>query len=295
MKLLFLSAVAIAAVLFGGGSVAAQTPSAAAQTPSCSAREYRQFDFWIGEWDVLAPDGTRAGHNRVEQIEGGCGLQENWTGQGGGTGRSINTYSPADKQWHQYWLGSGGGILNLAGAFDGDTLTLRGTSAGASGATVDNRLQFTRHADGTVRQFWQQSRDGGKTWSVAFDGKYVRAQKPAGRQGVVYKAPSGITLRLMLDDTNVGEAVSVGEMTFPPNLDSGDHAHGAIEMFYVLSGELEHVVNGVSQRLTAGMTGWVKPPDRVRHKTGAAGANAVVIWAPGEEAKRITARWTKEP
>ena len=168
-----------------------QTPSGS-QPPAtpCSAVEYRQFDFWIGEWDVIAPDGSIAGHNRVERIEGGCGLQENWTGQGGGTGRSINTYSPADRQWHQYWLGSGGGILNLAGTFDGDTLTLRGASAAAGGAAIENRLQFTRNADGSVRQFWQQSRDGGKTWSTAFDGKYVRAQKRPAPQGVVYRARS---------------------------------------------------------------------------------------------------------
>ena len=184
MRFLPLPAAAVAAIMFGAAAPGAQTPAATAQPPSCSAREYRQFDFWIGDWDVVAPDGTRAGHNRVERIEGGCGLQENWTGEGGGTGRSINTYSPADKQWHQYWLGSGGGILNLAGTFEGDTLTLRGVSAVAAGGTVENRLQFTRNADGSVRQFWQQSRDGGKTWSVAFDGKYIRARKPAPRQDV---------------------------------------------------------------------------------------------------------------
>ena len=66
-------------------------------------------------------------------------------------------------------------------------------------------------------------------------------------------------------------------------------------MFVVLSGELEHIVNGKSQILKTGMVGYVKPPDKIRHKTGAAGAKAVVIWVPGEEAKRIIARWTKEP
>lgn len=39
---------------------------------------------------------------------------------------------------------------------------------------------------------------------------------------------------------------------FPPNADSGDHTHGAIEMFYVLSGQLEHVVNGKSYVLGPG-------------------------------------------
>jgi quercetin dioxygenase-like cupin family protein len=121
------------------------------------------------------------------------------------------------------------------------------------------------------------------------------AMAQSDKQGTTYRSPGGTTLRLMLDETNVGAQVSLGEITFPPNVDSGEHAHGAIEIFYVLSGELEHVVNGTSQILKPGMAGFVRPPDKIRHKTGAAGAKAVVIWVPGDEAKRIVSRWTKEP
>ena len=75
-------------------------------------------------------------------------------------------------------------------------------------------------------------------------------QAPAEKlQGKIYRAPGGTTLRLMLDEHNVGAEVTLGEMIFPPNSDSGDHKHGAIEMFYVVSGELDHVVNGKSQIL----------------------------------------------
>src|SRR5688572_13154911 len=81
-------------------------------------------------------------------------------------------------------------------------------------------------------------------------------------QGTTYRAPSGPTLRLMLDESNVGSEVTLGEMMFPPNQDSGDHTHGAIEMFYVVSGELDYVVNGVSHVLKPGMAGFVKPPDK---------------------------------
>src|SRR5436190_1272926 len=106
------------------------------------------------------------------------------------------------------------------------------------------------------------------------------------KQGTTYRSPNGSTLKLMLDDSNVGPEVTVGELTFPPNTDSGDHAHGAIEMFYVLSGELEHIVNGKSQILGPGMTGYVRPPDKIRHKTGPAGAKVIVIWVPGDEARK---------
>jgi quercetin dioxygenase-like cupin family protein len=111
----------------------------------------------------------------------------------------------------------------------------------------------------------------------------------------VYKSPGGATLKLMLDDRNVGPEVTVGELTFPPNSDSGDHVHGSIEVLYVLSGELEHSVNGKVERLGPGMTGYVRAPDKIRHKTGPAGAKVLVIWVPGDEAKKITARWAKEP
>jgi quercetin dioxygenase-like cupin family protein len=137
-----------------------------------------------------------------------------------------------------------------------------------------------------------------RTFAIASAALLALAAAPGGQeklQGTTYRAPSGTTLRIMLDDTNVGPEVTVGEMIFPPNQDSGDHAHGAKEMFYVVSGELEHVVNGKSEMLKPGMAGYVNPPDKVRHKTGAAGAKVVVIWTPGEEGKRIASRWKKEP
>src|SRR3954465_14925770 len=128
--------------------------------------------------------------------------------------------------------------------------------------------------------------------AAALAGSGAAQSKP---QGVTYRSPGGTTLRLMLDETNLGSEVSLGEITFPPNSDSGDHVHGAIEIFYIVSGELEHVVNGVSQTLKPGMAGFVKPPDKVRHKTGPAGAKAAVVWVPGEEGRRVAERWKREP
>jgi hypothetical protein len=143
--------------------------------PPCASPEHHQFDFWIGDWDVKLPNGQPAGRNRVESIEGGCGLQENWTSAGPtpNTGRSINAYSSGDHKWHQIWLGSGGLLMHLTGSLQGDTLTFSGTTTSRAGQTLQNRLAFTRRADGTVRQFWQTSPDGA-TWQTAFDGIYTR-------------------------------------------------------------------------------------------------------------------------
>jgi quercetin dioxygenase-like cupin family protein len=129
--------------------------------------------------------------------------------------------------------------------------------------------------------------------AIAVSSDHLMGQ--AATTSTIYRSPGGTTLKLMLDDTNVGSAVTLAEMAFPANTDSGDHQHGAIEMFYVISGELEHVVNGHSYVLKPGMAGYVKPPDTIRHKTGPAGAKVVVVWVPGDEGKKIAARWKKEP
>jgi quercetin dioxygenase-like cupin family protein len=120
----------------------------------------------------------------------------------------------------------------------------------------------------------------------------ITANQQAAPSSRVYRSGSGVTLRVLLDQVGLGGTeVELGELTFPANSDSGDHQHGAAEVFYVLEGELEHVVNGRSVKLSPGMVGSVRPPDTVRHKTGAAGARTLVIWAPGGEMARITARW----
>jgi quercetin dioxygenase-like cupin family protein len=113
-------------------------------------------------------------------------------------------------------------------------------------------------------------------------------------RGAVYQSAGGTKLRMLMDQEMAhGSELEIGEITFMPNADSGDHVHGATETFYVLEGELEHIVNGQSVKLTTGMIGTVRPPDKVRHKTGPAGARALVIWAPAGEAMRITSRWKR--
>src|SRR5438105_114845 len=134
---------------------------------------------------------------------------------------------------------------------------------------TSNRFQY----DQTLMQLSY----GFVTAALVASGLAAIASAQSKPQGVIFRSPGGTTLRLMLDETNLGKEASVGEITFPPNSDSGEHTHGAIEIFYLVSGQLEHVVNGVSQILTPGMAGFVKPPDKVRHKTGPAGAKAVVV------------------
>jgi hypothetical protein len=146
-----------------------------AGVPTCDGAEHRQFDFWVGEWDVTAPNGQLAGRNSITRELSGCVLHEHWTGTGGLRGESFNTWDRTRKRWHQTWVSSTGNLLVLEGGLVNGAMQMSGESMSPKGP-VHNRITWTPSSDGTVRQFWETSVDGGKTWQVAFDGQYRRAK-----------------------------------------------------------------------------------------------------------------------
>jgi hypothetical protein len=150
---------------------------AEAQQPPCSSPEHRQFDFWIGDWEVRNPDGELEGTNRVEEILGGCVLMENWEGESGSSGKSFNTYSAAHGEWKQFWVADAGYILELAGGLDDEgrmVLSGEAPSQREPGKTVLHEISWQALPDGTVRQHWRASRDGGETWDDLFVGIYAK-------------------------------------------------------------------------------------------------------------------------
>ncbi|MEO8430984.1 MAG: hypothetical protein ABI592_05695 [Acidobacteriota bacterium] len=168
--------VAAAAALAAPPPLPTQEPTAPPRPKPCVSAEHRQFDFWVGSWDVVTPDGKPAGTNEVRSILGGCALQENWVGVRGVTGTSLNAWDAARGLWHQTWIDNGGFVLYLDGGFAGGRMVLSSAKKVAGGADVVNRVTWER-IDGSadrVRQLWESSLDGGKTWKVAFDGTYVR-------------------------------------------------------------------------------------------------------------------------
>jgi hypothetical protein len=148
----------------------------ATQAAACSSEKHRQFDFWIGEWNVTS-GGQQAGTNSVSLIQNGCVLQENWQGAGedGLSGTSFNIYDQANDKWHQTWVDSSGTLLELDGALVNGVMVLSGERPVRNGGGVAlHRISFTPNEDGSVRQYWEASKDDGHTWSVLFDGLYVR-------------------------------------------------------------------------------------------------------------------------
>jgi hypothetical protein len=140
---------------------------------ACEAPEYRQFDFWIGKWEVRKPDGTVAGTNHITREFGGCVLRERYTTPTGYSGESLNAYDPGRKRWHQTWVDVGGAPLLLDGGLQGTAMVLEGSTVDEKGRSTRQRITWTPNPDGTVRQHWQKA-DEKDEWVTVFDGLYRR-------------------------------------------------------------------------------------------------------------------------
>ncbi len=162
-------------LLLGSGATtpAAAQPAASTAVP-CSAAEYRQFDFWVGEWDVTTPDGKPAGTNSVTRPLGACALHEHWKGAGGMTGESYNVYDRVTQQWHQTWVDDRGTLLLLDGGLVEGDMVLSGPERLIAGKPTRDRITWRPKAADEVHQVWEQSADKGKTWSIQFFGVYKR-------------------------------------------------------------------------------------------------------------------------
>ncbi len=106
--------------------------------PPCQDPAYRQFDFWLGSWDVFRPDGQKAGHNDITSEMGGCVLHEHYDGAGGYHGESFNTWDPGRGVWHQTWVDNGGTLLLIEGTFSEGHMRLEGTTVGSDGSKPSN-------------------------------------------------------------------------------------------------------------------------------------------------------------
>jgi hypothetical protein len=131
----------------------------------------RDFDFWVGEWDVFGPKGKQVGRNSITLLFDGKAIAEHWHGNGEVEGKSLNAYDAVSGRWHQTWVDSSGGLLLLDGGLVGDAMVLEGSAPGEGDVLERQRITWSTE-DGGVRQHWESSRDEGATWQTAFDGHY---------------------------------------------------------------------------------------------------------------------------
>jgi len=146
----------------------------AKESSAAGRPELRQFDFWVGDWDVYNAKGVKVGANKIELLLDGHLIQETWTSAKGGTGRSLNYFDPKSGTWKQNWVDDKGGIVRYEGSVKDGAMHFSGESINAKGEVEIARVTLEPMSDGRVHHLIEHSKDGGKTWFIYFDGTYVR-------------------------------------------------------------------------------------------------------------------------
>jgi len=150
---------------------------------ACTTQQapYRDFDFWIGEWEVYdASNDKLVGSNSISRLAEGCLLLEQWQSVQGNTGTSMNFYDPLQAAWRQVWQ-SNGVFIDYQGALDDSgAMRLEGTiSYHKTGKTAPFRGRWQPQEDGSVLQVLEQFHAESGQWSAWFSGIYRRLSEPA--------------------------------------------------------------------------------------------------------------------
>ena len=144
---------------------------------------FRQFDFWVGDWDVR-PTGQAAvgpaARNTVTLDDNDCVITEHWTAPSGSAGQSFNLFDRSYGVWRQTWVDNVGGQHDYRGRLVDGNMVFEGDTPAPNGqlGRVPTRLTFFNLGPDSVRQFSQTSPDSGRTWQTSYDLTYVRRKTP---------------------------------------------------------------------------------------------------------------------
>ncbi len=101
-------------------------------------------------------------------------ILENWSGAGGGSGKSLNIFDATDRKWHQTWVDAQGTFTEYKhGEYKDGKLSYVAEQLRGGHKTL-LRMTFYNLDSNRVRQFGETSNDGGQTWQTGFDLIYHR-------------------------------------------------------------------------------------------------------------------------
>ncbi len=134
----------------------------------------KQFDFWLGDWNVRWGDNQR-GTNQVGKILDGRVIREKFDGNPGLSfrGMSLSVYNARSERWQQTWVDTEGNYWNFSGTFENERMVLA-TEAEIEGQKVMLRMVFYNITPDEFDWNWESSKDNGQTWQLRWQIHYER-------------------------------------------------------------------------------------------------------------------------
>ncbi len=134
----------------------------------------REFDFWIGEWNVYTTFGNKAGESKIEKILNQCVILENWKNTAGRQGKSFNIINSNTGDWEQTWVDDSGNTTEFKkGKYENNVLSFLAEGKDQKNQIQHQRLTFYKNDDGTVRQLGEISGNG-TDWQISYDLLYKK-------------------------------------------------------------------------------------------------------------------------
>ena len=143
---------------------------------ACSAPEFRQFDFWVGDWDLTWGDSGR-GTNIITRELDNCVIEEHFSAEPKGTfdGRSVSTYDVKYHRWLQTWVDNSGGYLDFVGGWTGEKMIFWREAVTDSGSFLQRMVYYDIEKN-SLDWKWEKSTDGGANWQTLWQIHYKRKQ-----------------------------------------------------------------------------------------------------------------------
>jgi len=134
----------------------------------------RQFDFWLGEWDLSWGVDGRAtnsvyldfdGRVIVESFDGRPSLELQ--------GMSVSSFDEGEDCWKQTWVDNKGNYLAFRGGLCDGVMDLR-TEKVVQGRRATLRMRWFEIAEDSLQWAYERSEDGGRSWETLWRVAYVR-------------------------------------------------------------------------------------------------------------------------
>jgi hypothetical protein len=146
----------------------------------CTAPQQKQFDFWVGDWDLTWPgqNAGETGHgtNSIKRILDDCIVQENFASLDTThmRGTSVSVFDPKSAHWKQTWVDNQGSYLDFTGEFKDGQMILQREFTRPDGVRMMQRMVYKNIAANEFDWSWESSTDGGKTWQANWPIHYKR-------------------------------------------------------------------------------------------------------------------------